>query len=522
MFSRSDPLRRRTISVLALCFAAALALAGCKSAVEQASGSGTEVTEGGVLRIGDSGDLTPSSIYAGSPAQATVTGLVYDTLIRYPADGLEPQPALAESWRISPDGRTVELALRDDVTFHDGRPFTSEDVRFSLTTYADPARAGQLARTAGLITGYDTSDPHAVTLELDRPAGNILDLLVLVPIIDRNTMAEFDAGTGYNGTGAFRFTGWKPGASITFEADKNYWGGRPHLDGVEYVIVPDAQTQISQLRSGQLDLLLRIAPRDADALAGRPGVRIVEQTGVATNWYIGANVRAPGLSDIRLRRAIAYAVDRDRILADIYQGHGTAASLPWPEQSPAYDAALNSTYDHDIDRAKALVAEVGEIPVIPISYTTGSVDTEAVAQIVQADLEAAGLETRLEPLDLASTLEHLIGGTFPGLWLTLHTYSQYTPVTLPTSAFPFNAHKNTSNFVDADYRRAVETAWRTVDPAGPEAKAAYRVLNNELLDNAFVIELLHNENELALSGRVQGVRWSKKSELDLSDAYLGS
>ncbi len=497
-------------------------MAGCRLAVEQAtSGADAGVTEGGVLRIGDSGDLTPASLYAGAPAQTMITGLVYDTLIRYPADSLKPQPALATSWQVSPDGLTVRLTLRNGVTFHDGRPFTSEDVRFSLTTYANPARAGQLARTAALITAYDTGDPHAITLRLAQPVGNFFDLLDLVPIIDRNTMADFDAGRGYNGTGAFRFTGWKPGASITFAANKNYWKGPPHLNGVEYVIVPDVQTQVAQLRTGQLDLLWSIAPRDADALTARTRLKVVKQTGVTHNWYIGANVRAPGLGDVRLRRAIAYAVDRDRILHDIYQGHGTVASLPWPQYSPAFDAGLNSTYGYDVSRARALVAEIGTVPTIPIAYTTGSLDTEAVAQIVQADLAAAGIRTTLQPMDYAATLEHLIRGTYEGLWITAHTYTQYTPATLPTGAFPFNAQKNASNFVDAEYRRAVDTAWHTVDPNGTEAEAAYRVLNTELLDNAFVIELFNNENELAMTPALHGLKWSKKSELDLSEAYLG-
>src|SRR5690606_4105397 len=228
---------------------------------------------------------------------------------------------------------------------------------------------------------------------------------------------------------------------------------------------------------GQLDLLLSVAPRDADALAARSALQVVTQTGVAHNWYLGANVRAPGLSDVRLRRAIAYAVDPDRLLTDVYQGHGTVADLPWPDYSPAYDASRNTTYGHDVERARALVAEAGDIPVIPIGYTTGSLDSEAVAQIIQADLAAAGIETTLQPMDYPTTLEHLIGGTFGGLWITAHTYTQYTPVTLPTGAFPFNAHKNTSNFTDPDYLRAVESAWRAVDPTSREAQEAYRALN---------------------------------------------
>ncbi|MEE2059507.1 ABC transporter substrate-binding protein [Rhodococcus artemisiae] len=523
MFSRPAHLRRRSmLGAIALSFAGVLAVAGCTSAVDQAAteAGSAEVTEGGVLRIGDAGDLTPASLYSGAMAQATLTGLVYDTLISYPPEGLEPEPALAQSWEISPDGRSVTLTLRPDVTFHDGRPFTSTDVEFSLRTYADPMRAGQLASTAGLITEYDTSDPHALTLTLSQPASNILDLLDIVPIIDENSMAGFDAGSGYIGTGAFRFVEWKPGTSMTFEANEDYWDGAPHLDGVEYLVIPDAQTRVSQLRSGQLDLLLAIAPRDAEQLESDTRYQLVDQVGVERNWYIGANVQAPGINDVRVRQAIAYAVDNDRILADVYQGYGTVGSLPWPDYSPAYDADLNDTYAQDVDKAKALVAEVGAIPVIPITYTTGSSESEAVAQIIQADLAAAGIETGLEPVDQATNLKHLIGGTYGGLWITAHTYTQYTPATLPTSAYPFNAQKNTSNFIDPDYQAAVANAWQIVDPTSAEAEAAYKVLNTELLDNAFLIELFASENWLAMSGNVHGVDWSKKAELDLSDTYL--
>ncbi|MCA1007672.1 ABC transporter substrate-binding protein [Rhodococcus hoagii] len=523
MFSRpAFPRRRSLLGALALSVVGVLGVTGCNSAVDQAGAdTGAEVTEGGVLRIGDGGDLTPASLYSGAPAQAAITGLVYDTLIRYPADSLDPQPRLATSWEVSEDDLSVHLALRDDVTFHNGKPFTSADVEASIRTYADPTRSGQLARTAALVTGFDTSDPHAITLTLAKPAGNFFDLLDVMPIIDQDTLPDLGTGKGYNGTGAFRFTSWKPGVSITFDADKGYWGGAPHLDGVEYVIVPDAQTRVSQLRSGQLDMLLNVAPRDADELGSNAGFQVIDQTGVQRTAYIGANVQAPGLSDIRVRQAIANAVDRDRIVADVYQGHGNVAALPWPEYSPAFDADLNDTYDHDVEKAKALVAEAGSVPVIPVAYTAGSTESEAVAQILQADLAAVGIETTLQPQDQATTLKNLIGGTYGGLWITEHTFAQYTPATLPTSAYVYNANKNTSNFIDPAYQAAVEKVWRITDPSSAEAEDAYRILNAELLDNAFVIGLFNHENELATSADVHGVGWTKKGELDLSDAYLG-
>ncbi len=517
--SRSVLRRPSLRGIVAVALFGALTVTGCSSAVDQAA-AGTEVVDGGVLRIGDSGDLTPASFFSGVPVNAALSGLVYDTLITYPAGSLDPQPALAESWQVSDDGLTITLTLRPDVTFHDGRPMTSDDVQFSLETYADPARSGQLARTAQLITNYARPDDHTIVLTLAHPAGNFFDLLDVVPVIDRNTMADFDSGKDYNGTGAFTFANWQPGSGMTFEANEQYWGGAPNLDGVEYVIVPDAQTRVSQLRSGQLDLLLNAAPRDADMLAADSNFEVVDQTGVLRTWYIGANVQAPGLGDVRVRQAIANAVDRERLLEDVYQGHGNSDNLPWPEYSPAFDASLNSTYNHDVDKAKALVAEVGAIPVIPISYTAGSSESESIAQIIQADLAAVGITTVIEPIDAATSVKNLIGGTYGGLWITSHVFAQYTPSTLPTSAYPFNAYKNTSNFIDADYQAATEAVWRITDPKSPEASAAYQVLNHELLDNAVVIGLLNADNTLAMSAAVHDVDWSKRAELDLSNAYL--
>ena len=108
MFSRPARLRHRsTFGALALSLAGLLAVAGCTSAVDQAAAEAgsAEVTEGGVLRIGDGGDLVPASFYSGALAGATITGLVYDTLVSYPPDGLEAEPVLAESWEVSPDGK---------------------------------------------------------------------------------------------------------------------------------------------------------------------------------------------------------------------------------------------------------------------------------------------------------------------------------------------------------------------------------------------------------------------------------
>lgn len=496
-------------------------LSACTSAVgQQATAADGEPVEGGTVRIGTTSDLTPSLVFAGTkPSEQTLTGLVYDQLVSYPADGLDPQPELAESWRVSPDSLAISLDLREDVTFHDGRPFTSKDVEFSLRTYADPAYAGQLARVAQMITGYDTSDPHRIELKLADRANNIFDLLAIVPIIDEGSFEGWVTGEEYIGTGAFEFVEWYPGSRVEFKANREYWGGAPTVDGAELLVIPDQQTQFSQLRSGQLDLLADSLPRDVKAVEDNPTFSVVNTAGTGSMVYAGANVTAPGLDDPQVRQAINLVVDRKRIVEEVYQGRARATSLPWPKYSPAYEADADEP-ERDVERARKLVDQVGNIPPITISYGTNSLEHQDIAQIIAANLAELGIETTLEPVEYTTIISQLRNGSFPGLWILGHGFAQYNPATLVTSAFPFNSAKNSSNFVDKAYAADVQRSWRTTDPSSPEAVAAYRALNDHLLNQSFVIELVSPDSEVITAGNLHGIGWSKRGELDLSDAYF--
>ncbi|NLF91794.1 MAG: ABC transporter substrate-binding protein [Corynebacterium marinum] len=491
-----------------------LVLSSCTSALSQPAAE-TAADAGGTIRIGAAQDLNPQAFYSGL---VTHTGLVYDTLTSYRPDNLEPQPRLATSWTVAEDGRTVTLNLREDVTFHDGRPFTSQDVEFSLVNYSDPAYAGQLFRVAQAITSYDSSDPHRITLQLAHPVNNLFDLFENVPVIDRNTVEQLRAGEHYNGTGPFRFEEWKPGAHTSYEANPDYWDGAPKVDGVEVAVVPDPQTQVSQLRAGQLDLI-SAQPRDVEALGDDPAFNVVSLEGTSNVTYIGANVTAPGLEDPRLREAISLAVDRERILEEVYRGRARASSLPWPDYSPAHDPAAELP-SRDLAAAEALVEDVGEIPEIPLTIPSGSLTYSSVAEIVADNLAEIGVRTRIEPLDPAANLSHLINGTYPGLWIYGHTFAQYNPSTLVIAAFPFNSEKNASNFRDEGYSRHAAESWRTSDPDSPEARDAYAALNRDLLDHNFLIELSVVDTELLTAGSLHDVKWNKRGLYDLSDAYF--
>jgi peptide/nickel transport system substrate-binding protein len=529
MLNRSRRPARAT-AVLSSVLATVL-LASCTSAVGERrdAADGTPV-DGGTVRIGALTDLRPKNLYAAATtAEQVVSGLVFDTLTSYATDdgsgagSLTPQPALAESWEVSDDGLTVTLHLRNGVLFHDGSPFTSADVAASLANYADPTHSGQLARTAALVGDVDTDDPATAVLHLTRRVNNLFDLFDIVPVIDDKEVDAFNAGTGFNGTGAFRFGTRHPGAGLELPANDAYWGGAPRLDAAELVVVPDERTLYSQLRSGQLDVVSDAGARDAEALENNGLFRVLDRTGVDGNIYAGLNTLHPGLTDVRVRRAIGSAIDRDRILEEVFRGRGRTTSLPWPTYSPAYDEAANEHYIRDPGLARQLLTDAGgaeSIPEIPVSYTAGSASEQNIAQIIAANLGEIGLRTRLDPQENAVMIDRLRGGTFDGIWVLGHSFAQYTPSTLPVSAFPFNSEKNASNFLDEDYATDATDAWTVADPDSREASGIYRRLNNDLLEDAFVLELVAPDSPLVTTSALHGVNWSKRSEPDLAHAYL--
>ena len=517
------PLNLRALALALAGLLVVSVLSACSSAVDEASGTsggGSGPSDGGTLRIGAVADIVPATFFTNSADSTnTVVGAVYDSLVDYPLDSLEPQPRLATSWQVADDGLSLTLQLRDDVKFHSGREFTSKDVEFSVKTWADPIWSVQLQRTAAAVTGFDTSDPHAITLKFAHPLSNIFDLLDMLPIIDSESIDQLKEGKAFVGTGPFVFDSWTPSSKIKLSRNDDYWGEKPHLDGVEIDIVSDPQAQVSQLRSGQLDLIIGATNRDLESLGKDDKFDVTAFEGAENEIYVGADLTNPSLQDLKVRQAIAYALDRKRIVDDVYRGVGAPGNLPWASYSPAYDEEANQTYSLDVDKAKSLVETAKSLPTIPLSYPAGG-NYEAVAQIVQANLEAVGIKTELQPQEYGDFIKQLIGGTFGGLWILQHNYAQYTPSTLTVSAYPFNADKNASHFESATYKKHAEAAWEQVSGTGVDAVKAYQALNKDLLDNLFLIEIAVLKPQIATAANLHDFGLSKRNELDLRQAYL--
>ncbi|MRH87852.1 ABC transporter substrate-binding protein [Nocardia sp. SYP-A9097] len=514
----------RSSGIAALAIFGGGALAACTSAVNQSKGGGddnAQPVKGGTLNYGVLVDLVPANILTNTGTTPTVVGLVFESLVRYPHDKLEPQPLLAKKWTLAPDGQSITLELRDDVKFHSGRAFTSKDVEFSLRTYADPKWSAQLKSTAAAITGYDTTDPHKIVLTFAHPLGNIFDLLDTAPILDSETIDQLATGDKIVGTGPFRFVQRIPNQRLVFEKNPAYWvPERPYLDRVELNIISDSQAQLNALKSGRIQFADGIGYRDNENLDKTDDFRAIRFEGAELQLYVGANVQDPALAEVRLRQAIAYAIDRDRIITEVFRGAGYTLNLPWPKSSPAFDEARNSRYARDVPKAKQLVSQLPKPPKLPLAYNTAYSTYEATAQIVQANLAEAGIEVELVPTENATFVKQLIGAQFPGLWITDHSWAQFVPSTLAVSAYPFNARKNASHYESPAYVAAADSAWKLPQGTGPDATRAYQSLSDQLLDGLFLIEIGARFYQYGSTRKLHGVNWTKRREGVFTETFL--
>lgn len=512
----------RSLATAALVATGALVMAGCQSAVDAESSSGGDggVQEGGTLTIVQSADIQPASIFAQNNPNFTLMRTVFNSLTEYDRETLEPKPQLATSWEFNEDNTAITLELREGVTFHSGREFTAADVIFSLEAMTRDDVSSQLKHVALAITDMAADGDHALTITFAQPVSNLFDLFEIMPVVDSETFEDLLTGKQFVGTGPFSVAEYTPGSGLSLEKNDDYWvEGRPYLDGVEVSVQSQSSSMLSSLRSGQSQLALDLAPLDTVGIKDDPNFEVVVADAYDSTFYVASNVKVAPLDKPEVRQAIAWSVDRERILEQVLAGIGQPSSLPWSPSSPAYDEAKAQTYSRDLDKAKELLAEAGaEGEAVSIVFNSGLPTNQAIAEIVQFDLNEAGLKAKLVPLQAADFQAKLTEGTLPGLFVNGHGFGQLNPATLVKGAFPFNADANASNFDSDEYRSLATSLWATTD--ADESAEVYGKVNDFLIEQQFVNDLVTSSHTFTISKDLQGLDYNMFDYIDLDDAYL--
>ncbi|MCT7660308.1 ABC transporter substrate-binding protein [Mycobacterium deserti] len=340
---------------------------------------------------------------------------VFDTLVE-PDANLEMRPALAESWDVSPDQLLWTFRLRRGVTFHDGSPFTADDVVYSYRRIIDEQLTN--ADKFSAVTDISARDPVTVMIRVKQPTPNLLTNIggfKGMAIVNRRNVESGQIATNPIGTGPFAFASQKSGDSITLKANGSYWAGPPKISGVTFRFISEPSTALSALQAGEVDWTDSIPPQRVAQLKDDDSIRLAV-TASNDYWYLALNEARKPWNDVRVRQAIAYGIDRDAIIAATTYGTAAANQLAIPEGNPWYTDYHR--YRYDTDEAKRLLAQAGVAGGdLDMLVTSEYPETVTAAQVIADNLAPLGITVDIRTVDFATWLDEQNTGNFDMLMM---------------------------------------------------------------------------------------------------------
>ncbi|MFN2341273.1 MAG: glutathione ABC transporter substrate-binding protein [Halanaerobium sp.] len=365
--------------------------------------------EGGDIRVGIGAD--PESLdplYAQSSPSAMVMVHIMETLFEMTPEG-DIIPLLAEDYDVSDDGLTYDLYLREDVEFHDGTPFNAEAVKFNLDRLLDEGAVYSFL--INKLTNIEVIDEYTVRLETDEPFAPILAHLShdFISMISPAAVEEHgdEVGSQPVGTGPFVFEEWSRGEEIVMSRNDDYWGENANVDTFTVLIVPEEATRVVMLETGEAHAIMNVPARDVPRLEENEELKVETVESLRT-LYIGLHNQREPFDDVRVRKAVNYAVDSEAIVENILSGAGRASDAPISPN--VYGYSEQELYSYNPERAKELLAEAGYEDGLEVEfyYPSGRYPMDStIAQAVQSQLADVGIEANMQTMEWATYLEVL-------------------------------------------------------------------------------------------------------------------
>jgi len=366
---------------------------------------GTNAASGGTLRVAfnDGGAtetlnplLLPTFIETARAQQ------IYDRLFQQQAD-LSLSPLLAESLKSNEDATVWTLKLKKGVTFHDGTPFTADDVLWTVSLVADPDSASEAASIIEPIDLGATKkiSDHEIEFRLNRPIGDFARLLgAKALLIVPNGQSEFTAETA-NGTGPFKMEEFLIGERTVLTANEEYHAGRPNVDTLEMIQIPDNTARLNALQGGQVDAMIFLEYPQAKALESDDSVQLIRGPGSVTVPFTMRIDEAP-FNDPKVREAFKLAVDRQQMVDNVLLGFGRVGNDVFGDGYPSFNQSLEQR-EYDPERAKELLSEAGYPDGLTVTLYTADAGPgmKESATALKEQASAAGIDIQLETLDTA-------------------------------------------------------------------------------------------------------------------------
>lgn len=463
-------MRRRTFLAAASAATAGLLVARPGQA---ASGNPGQPVYGGTLRVAFTSDTkTLDPTFSVNFSERQPLYLIYNTLLAVNPDA-SIGPELAERWELLDGGKRLVLHLHKGVVFHDGTPFDAAAVKTNLDWRMNPSVNSPLRPQLLLIVDHvEVTDPSTVTIHLKSPSPALLGMLAQREgfMASPTAMKKYgkDFSTHPVGTGPFVFKEWIPGNSLTVEKNPHYWEpGKPYLDRVVFSDTSNPIVALQRLRTGEADYISALSPIDIRPIEGQSG--IVLDRGPASRWYaLQWQVDRPPFNNPALRQAVAYAIDRKRMVEILMNGKVPVAESIAPPGAWWYDPSVHSL-PYDPAKAKAILAQAG-LHNVEVGLSTPQIMLlQQVNQLVQEQLKAVGITVKLEPIAQSDWYPRVSQGLInftPMRWA-----QRPDPDSLLPLLFGSTGAQNSTKYHNPEVDRLLEAARDTTDLA--ERKKAY-------------------------------------------------
>jgi len=515
---------------LAIFLLAAALLAAPISGCSEGGKQGKEKTAPDVPAYGDAivegsiGDVSGFlSAVTSDSASHEAAGYVFNGLVRYDKD-LKLEGALAESWDVSPDGKKITFHLHKGVKWHDGAPFTSADVLFTYRKMIDPKTPTAYAEDFKQVKRASAPDPYTFIVEYERPFAPALaswgmDILPKHLLENYPDIAKSPLNKKPVGTGPYRFVEWKTGEKTVFDANPDYFEGKPYIARVVTRVIPDQATMFLELKSGGIDLM-NLTPLQYTRQTGTKEFRnsFNKYRYLSFGYtYLGFRLSHPFFKDKRVRQAIAYAVNKKEVIEGVLLGLGREATGPYKPDTQWYNPDVKR-YPHDPSKARELLAEAGwkekdgdgvlikdgrrfEFTVLT---NAGNKGREQTAAIIQQNLAAVGIKMKIRTVEWAAFINEFVKKRdFDALilgWSITPDPDQYD---IWNSSKTGPDELNTIGYANAEVDRLLEEGRRTFD-VGKRKKAYFRI--QEILAEEQPIVFLYYPDALpVVQKRIHGI-----------------
>ena len=512
-------MKKQTIALLLSAAVMTMALSACGGPKSNGSGSddaNTSRADNNEIAVGISQDLGDSL----DPYQMTAAGTreilfnVYEGLYKPTSSG-DFEPALAESYAVSEDGRVYTFTIRQGVLFHNETPMDVNDVVYSFNTCAATSVDSSLGAALSNVASVEAANENTVVVTLKEPDSDFLAYVASVYIVPDDYS---DQATAPVGTGPFKYVSRSVQENLVLEKFDGYWGEGAKVDRVTFMIYENSSALMTALNGGAVDLAMHLTVSQTQNLDER--YNVLEGTMNLVQALYLNNAVAP-FDDVRVRQALCYAIDRDAILELTADGHGTKlGSSMYPAFTKYFDDSLTDYYTYDPEKAKELLTEAGYpngftmTITVPSNYTP-HVDT---AQVLVEQLGAVGITVEIDEVEWNTWLQRtyterdfqstVVG--FDAANLTANALLQ---------RWTSDSEKNMINFSNAEYDSVMAQANATTDDAARTAlfKQAERILTEEAA-NVYIQDLA---DMVAINKNLTGFEFYPLYVLDLSNiAYV--